>query len=638
MTRIFFDVAYLYYLTQYRPVQRALERRGIEVHSVVYERPRQSTAVVRAAIARLGLSCSWVGSQAAALEIYRRERPDWVVFGHGFALLRELPPGTRSAQLHHGIGMKADIYDADLFDMDVRFTEGPHYTRVLRERFPRANLVEVGYVKVDPLFWPPSERPTLDLAALGLDPTRPTVMYAPTSLPSSLGAMHDRWPEHFGAYNLIVKAHQFSYFNPRYRSHRRKMARWARYPNVHVVSPEDFDPNPCFVVSDLLISDASSVLFEFAAMDRPVVWCDFYKLPLSYRGPFRWRLERRMDHAIDRYRDICAHARSYEELAPVVAAELARPGHHSNIRREITAQLVGRTDGASGERVADYLLGEGGPKHDRLVPARERRVATAVILAAGMGIRLHERGRTMPKGFLDLGRGPIVEESIEKLLRSGIGRIVIVTGHCREHYEELARRHPGVIELVHNPRYAESGTMYSLACAREKIAADFLLLESDLIYERRALETLLEHPSPDAVLLSGFTQASDEVFVETRAGMLVAMSKVRSRLGSEVHGELVGISKISSALYERMLEIADEAFARDLRFTYEMDCLVAAAAGRPIPCPLLADLVWGEIDYEQHLERAFRIHPLLGEGGSADSIARGAPPDGMQPVAPDRDG
>jgi choline kinase len=635
--RIFFDVAYLYYLTQFRPVQRVLQRRGIEFHSVVYERARQPTAVVRAAIARLGLSCSWVGSQEEALEIYRRERPDWVVFGHGFAPLRELPPGTRSAQLHHGIGMKADVYDADLCDMDVRFTEGPHYTRILRERFPRANLVEVGYVKVDPLFWPPSERPALDLPAVGLDPARPTLMYAPTSLPSSFGAVPDRWPEHFGAFNLIVKAHQFSYFNPRYRSHRRKMARWARYPNVHVVSPEDFDPNPYFVVSDLLISDASSVLFEFAAMDRPVVWCDFYKLPLSYRGPFRWRLERRLDHAIDQYRDICAHAGSYAELAPVVAAELARPGRHSSVRREITAQLVGPTDGASGERVADYLLSESGPKRDRLVPARERRVATAVILAAGMGTRLQQRHRMAPKGFLDVGGGPIIEESIGKLLRSGIRRIVIVTGHCCEHYEELARRRAGVIELVHNPRYAESSTMYSLACARDRVAADFLLLESDLIYERRALATLLEHPSPDAVLLSGFTQAGDEVFVETRAGMLVNMSKDRSQLGSEVRGELVGISKISSALYERMLAIADEAFTRDLRFTYEMDCLVAAAASRPIPCPLLEDLVWGEIDFEQHLERAFRIHPLLVEEGSADSIAPGASQGRIQPVAPGRD-
>jgi hypothetical protein len=74
------------------------------------------------------------------------------------------------------------------------------------------------------------------------------------------------------------------------------------------------------------------------------------------------------------------------------------------------------------------------------------------------------------------------------------------------------------------------------------------------------------------------------------------MSKDRSRLGSEVRGELVGISKISSALYELKREIADEAFARNPRFNYETDCLVAAAAGRPIPCPLLADLVWGEIE------------------------------------------
>ncbi|MEZ5564527.1 MAG: hypothetical protein R3F24_02980 [Gammaproteobacteria bacterium] len=66
------------------------------------------------------------------------------------------------------------------------------------------------------------------------------------------------------------------------------------------------------------------------------------------------------------------------------------------------------------------------------------------------------------------------------------------------------------------------------------------------MYEPRALTHLLEHPAADAILISGATDAGDEVYVEVREGVLLDMSKHRERLGS-VAGELVGIGKISAA-------------------------------------------------------------------------------------------
>ena len=111
---------------------------------------------------------------------------------------------------------------------------------------------------------------------------------------------------------------------------------------------------------------------------------------------------------------------------------------------------------------------------------------------------------------------------------------------------------------------------------------------------------------------SGPTGAGDEVWVATRDGNLVAMSKERGVLGDEVAGELVGISKISAGLFALMLEIAGRAFATSLRYDYETDCLVAAAARRPIRCPLVADLAWSEIDDPAHLERARdRVYPSI---------------------------
>ncbi len=114
------------------------------------------------------------------------------------------------------------------------------------------------------------------------------------------------------------------------------------------------------------------------------------------------------------------------------------------------------------------------------------RVRTAVILAAGQGTRLDELGRQAPKGFLHLGTRPIVEESIRRLEHVGIERILIVTGHLAEFYDRLAAQYRGLIETVHNPRFAETGSLASLTAARELLDEDFLLLESDLVYEPRA--------------------------------------------------------------------------------------------------------------------------------------------------------
>lgn len=227
----------------------------------------------------------------------------------------------------------------------------------------------------------------------------------------------------------------------------------------------------------------------------------------------------------------------------------------------------------------------------------------AVILAAGMGTRLRDAAADFPKGFLRLGERPIIEESIDALVQAGIDTIVIVTGHCAGHYEALAERRDGLVRTVHNEAFAESGSMYSLYSARELIDDDFLLLESDLIYESRALAEILAHPADDAILLSGSTGAGDEVYVSAKDGLLVDMSKDASRL-TDIAGELVGVSKISEALFEIMLHIAGKAFERSLRYDYETDCLVAAAQERAIACPVVSDLVWAEIDDPNHLRRA----------------------------------
>lgn len=244
------------------------------------------------------------------------------------------------------------------------------------------------------------------------------------------------------------------------------------------------------------------------------------------------------------------------------------------------------------------------------------KIQTAVILAAGMGTRLNELGRSQPKGFLKFGERTIIEESINRLTRSGIQRIIIVTGHLSEFYEKLKVKesHSPKIITIHNPKYASSGSMYSLYCAREQIHGNFLLLESDLIYEQRALETVLDFPEDNVILLSGPTNAGDEVYVATSGKTIVAMSKDKTKLSHAIAGELVGISKISQPLFQIMLEQARIKFADSLKVDYETDALVDAAQSYPVYYTVVEDLLWSEIDDRQHLLRAKEeIYPAIQE-------------------------
>ena len=129
-------------------------------------------------------------------------------------------------------------------------------------------------------------------------------------------------------------------------------------------------------------------------------------------------------------------------------------------------------------------------------------VRTAVIMAAGMGTRFGNMTEKIPKGFIPFKGKPMVVRSIETLIACGIERIIIGTGYKKEAYEELAKQYPQ-IQCVYSPRYAETNSMYTLFNNRAAIGNDdFLLLESDLVFEQRAIRELIDSSFSSAMLIT----------------------------------------------------------------------------------------------------------------------------------------
>ncbi len=359
---VLFDVAHLYYLPQFLPICRELRRRGGEAELVIYADQPDAEAARAAAVAS-GVRFTECASLDDALRHYREREPDWIVFGNSYRDLAKLPGGTRTAMVNHGAGIKSAGYAPEMNAMDVRFVEGRHHFDVLREMYPQRHFVHAGFAKLDPLI--NGEQPALPLAELGLDPGRPTVLYAPTFYPSSMDRMADSLPGDLAGCNLLVKLHHFSLTKSRYRSHVDKTARWARSPNVYVAGAGDYSLAPFLQSADLLISDASTTLFEAAALDKPVVWCDFITFRWTYRGILSFRRRARMDQRMDRFADIARHAGRYAELAGAVREQLEHPEMFRARRAQYAELLLGPCDGKASQRIVSYLIGESSAAHDR---------------------------------------------------------------------------------------------------------------------------------------------------------------------------------------------------------------------------------------------------------------------------------
>ena len=220
-----------------------------------------------------------------------------------------------------------------------------------------------------------------------------------------------------------------------------------------------------------------------------------------------------------------------------------------------------------------------------------------------MGTRFGEHTKLMPKGFIPFHGKAMVVRSIETLLECGIEQIIIGTGYHKEYYEALQMQYPQ-IKCCFSPRYAETNSMYTLWNCRELIGTeDFILLESDLVFEKRAIECLLECPHESTMLITPVTKFQDQYYVEmNEKGVLTNCSTDSNVL--HYSGELVGIHKITNDFYRAMCREYEAIVNEKPKLGYEYELLDISQRIQPMKVLCGEDLQWYEIDDEQDLQFA----------------------------------
>lgn len=190
-------------------------------------------------------------------------------------------------------------------------------------------------------------------------------------------------------------------------------------------------------------------------------------------------------------------------------------------------------------------------RHD--AEGRPARSLRALILAAGRGLRLNGGARPdgAPKCLLRFGGQTLLERHVALLRSCGVRDICVVIGYqaqrVREHLERLGA--VGV-STVFNPDFA-SGSVISLwrADAVMRSGRDTLLMDGDVLYDRRMLEHLIASPHADCLLMdSEFEKGEEPVKVCLRDGRIVEFRKrLPPDLSYDRCGESVGFFRLGAA-------------------------------------------------------------------------------------------
>lgn len=186
--------------------------------------------------------------------------------------------GTR-IQIFHGMSFRNRAIRPETRGADFYFLLGPYMKRrfesvgLLCPGDPRA--LEIGFPKTDRLLDGSLDRAEL-LAHHGVRGDRPVVLYAPTGEHhNSLETLGEELIAKLAAvdrYDLLVKLHDHPHADIDW------WTRLAPLESEHVRVVREPDVIRTLAITDLLLTDASSVANEFALLDRPIVFIDVPEL------------------------------------------------------------------------------------------------------------------------------------------------------------------------------------------------------------------------------------------------------------------------------------------------------------------------------------------------------------------------
>jgi len=174
----------------------------------------------------------------------------------------------------------------------------------------------------------------------------------------------------------------------------------------------------------------------------------------------------------------------------------------------------------------------------------------AIILAAGIGSRLHPITLEKPKTLVTVNNRPMIDYIVESLLHAGITDIVVCTGYrsnqLKAHLSN-AFTTKAKITFVENETFESTNNMYSLYLAREYLCGDVMLMNADLVFDKEIMAKLAVQPGcAIAVDKGNYLEEAMKLVVTDKH--VSAISKQIAR--DEAYGSSIDIYKLDASATE----------------------------------------------------------------------------------------
>ena len=229
----------------------------------------------------------------------------------------------------------------------------------------------------------------------------------------------------------------------------------------------------------------------------------------------------------------------------------------------------------------------------------------AVILAAGVGTRLHSLTQHRPKCLIEIGGRSLLARYFDALAKVNIQHIVILVGYKHEMIREAVGTFSGShsVQFILNEDYRR-GSVGSLWRAREMLDDDALIMDADVLFHQAILDRLVQSAHPNALLMDETVQqTTEECMVVVRNNRVVALTK-RMPTTYDVVGEGVGFLKVAKADGPKLIQAVEGRInCGQLDMDYE-DALEEFFRSTEVGYETIGGFPWVEIDFPEDVQRA----------------------------------
>jgi phosphoenolpyruvate phosphomutase len=222
----------------------------------------------------------------------------------------------------------------------------------------------------------------------------------------------------------------------------------------------------------------------------------------------------------------------------------------------------------------------------RYLPSQAR--LGAIVLAASRGAELGRLTVDRPKCMIDIRGKPLLAHLVTSLRGRGVREITVVRGWQKEAIDL-----PG-IRTVDNEAFDRTGELQSLACARQQLSGETLVVYGDVLFRRHILDGVLSAEGDIVIAVDASwgknerTMAMRDLVAASRPFSdsyfddgIVTLQEMSARLPvRRITGEWIGLARFSAKGAELATAEIDAIEAEGLGATADMPLLLTRLAAK----------------------------------------------------------